>query len=470
MLPQMKRFPHPLPALLLSASLAGCSAGPAFHRPDVASPSAFGTAPQPLAPAPAVTAPGWWGDFGSPELNDLVARALAANNDLTAAEARVTEARGQSQIAGAAQYPTLSGVGGATAETGNPTSAGSEHTRRSSVTVAAQAAYELDFWGKNRAAAKSGKALADAAIFDRDTVAITVAATTADTYFQILSLNERIATAEQVARDARRILSLVEAQHEVGTATVLQVEQQRTATLAFEQAVPLLRQQQEQAEHALAILLGLPPRAFVPQARVLAGTHVPDVDAGLPSALLLRRPDVRAAEERLRAAHFDVHVARAALLPSLSLTGDGGIASASLKSFTNPIGFADVAASLLAPIIDGGARRGQLRVSKGRVEELAAAYRQSALVAFGDVENALTARVRITEAEQLAIRNVASARHAAELAEVQNKLGTIDVLTLLDTQRALYQAQDSFLQLRLQRLQAAISLYRALGGGMESRP
>lgn len=451
--------------------MGGCSTVSSYTPPIIATPAGFQAMPDAALPnVPAVA--GWWSEFHDPALDTLVARALAANNDLAAAVSRVAEARGQASIAGAGQYPSLSIGGAATEESGSPTSntASDAHRKRSSVTVAAQAAYELDFWGKNRSAARSGRALARAATFDRDTVAITVAATTVDTYFQILSLSERIANAEQVAADARHILTLIEAQHQVGTATVLQVEQQRTATATFEQIVPVLRQQQEQAEHALAILLGLPPRAYVPQSKTLTGLIIPQVEAGLPSSLLERRPDIRAADARLRSAHFDIGVARAALLPSLSLTASGGIASASLAAFTSPIGYASAAQSLFAPIFDGGRLRGQLRYNKARFDELTSTYRQTVLTAFADTENALTARQRTAEAEKSAEVGVGAARHAAELAQAQFKLGVIDLLTLLDTQRSLYQAQDSFLQLRLQRLQAAIALYRALGGDTEKRP
>ncbi len=454
---------------LFSLLLAGCSTVPAYQRPDPGTPAHFRAETAPL-PVEAQAAAGWWNGFHSPELDRLIGRALAANNDLAAAEARVAEARAQARIAGAGQYPTLSVGGAADAQTGDPTSttASDAHRRSSSVTLAAQASYELDLWGRNRATAQSGKALATAGAYDRDTLAITTAATTVDLYFQILSLSERIRTAQQIAADARRVLSLVEAQHQVGTATLLQVEQQRTVAAGFEGSVPVLQQQQEQAEHALCILLALPPRAYVPQAASLAGIAMPDVQPGLPSELLLRRPDIRAAEERLRSAHFDVGAARAAFLPSLSLTGSGGVASNSLASFLSPIGFASGAAALLAPLFDGGRLTGQLRYDKAHVEELAATYRQTSLRAFGEVEDALTARQRVMEAERSAVVAEASARHAAQLAEGQFRLGVIDLLTLLDTQRALYQAQDTLLQLRLQRLQVAIALYRALAGGTDT--
>lgn len=429
-------------------------------------PESYRATPAPLDAA-AVPAVGWWNDFGSPELDRLVGQALAANRDLAAAEARVAQARAQARIVGAARYPSLSIADAADASTGDPTSNDPADARKgsSSATLAAEASYELDLWGKNRSAASSGQALAQAAVFDREALTIATVATTADLYFQILSLDDRIATARQIAKDAGRVLSLVEAQHEVGTATQLQVEQQRTVVAGFEGNVPVLEQQREQAIHALCILLAIPPRQFTLGGVTLEGVAVPEVDAGLPSGLLLRRPDIRAAEERLRAADFDVAAARAALLPSLSLTGSGGVASNALANILSPIGMASGAAALLGSVFDGGRRRGQLRYDKARAEELGAAYQQTTLVALGEVEDALTARRRVAEAERVAVTAVTAAREAARLSEAQFRLGVIDLLTLLDTQRALYQAQDTQLRLRLQRLQAVLALYRALGGG-----
>jgi NodT family efflux transporter outer membrane factor (OMF) lipoprotein len=458
--------------LSIAASLvvAGCSTAGSYQRPDVAPPVQFRAEAAPLPPAPAGPRSGWWTGFGSAELDQLVTRALSSNNDLAAAEDRVAEARAQARIAGAGQYPTLSIADGAAAQTGDPTSTtpGDAHRRSSSVTLAAQAGYELDFWGRNRALAQSGQAQVSASAYERDTLAITTAATTADLYFQVLSLAERVRTAQQIAADARRVLALVEGQQQVGVATVLQVEQQRTVAAGFEASVPVLVQQQERANHALAILLALPPRAYAPQGTTLDGVAIPDVQAGLPSELLLRRPDIRAAEARLSAAHFDIRAARAAFLPSLSLTGAGGVGSNLLADFLSPAGYGNAAAALLAPVFDGGRLSGQLGYDKAHAQELAAAYRQTALAAFGDVEDALTARQRVAEAERSAEVAVSAARHAAALSEGQFRLGVIDLLTLLDTQRALYQAQDNLLQLRLQRLQAAIALYRALGGSADT--
>ena len=469
----LDRITFHAPRLLVSIGLllAGCSTVPPYQQPEVPTPARYRSEPLPALAATTKLVDGWWNGFGSSELNRLVTRALAANNDLAAAAARVAEARAQARIAGAGQYPTLSIADSGAAQTGDPTSttAGDARRRTSSVTLAAQASYELDFWGRNRAIARSGKAQARASAYDQDTLAITTAATTADLYFQSLSLAERVRTARQIAADARHVLTLVEGQQELGTATILQVEQQRTVVAGFEGSVPVLLQQREQAEHALAILLGLPPRAYAPQATSLAGIVIPVVEPGLPSDLLFRRPDIRAAEERLRAAHFDIGAARAAFFPSMSLTGSGGIGSNSLANFLSPIGFASAAASVLAPVWDGGRLTGQLRYDKAHAEELRAAYRQTTLTAFGEVEDALTARQRVAEAESSAETAVAAARHAAQLSEGQFKLGVIDLLTMLDTQRALYQAQDNLLQLRLQRLQAAVSLYRALGGGTDTR-
>jgi NodT family efflux transporter outer membrane factor (OMF) lipoprotein len=197
----------------------------------------------------------------------------------------------------------------------------------------------------------------------------------------------------------------------------------------------------------------------------MAGLDLPDIAPDLPASLLDRRPDIRAAEARIMSANFDVGAARAAFLPSISLTGQGGLESAALAQLLSPAGVASTAASLLAPVFDGGRLKGQLRYDRAHVQELTATYRQTVLGAFRDVEDALSATARLREIERADTDAVTAAEQASKLAQAQFQLGTIDLLTLLDTERSLYSAQDMLLQVRLQRFQAAVALYRALAGG-----
>ena len=308
-------------------------------------------------------------------------------------------------------------------------------------------------------------------MFDSDTVAMTLTASVADTYLQILSLQERLRLAKTIAHDAARVLSLIEARRSVGTATEIDVEQQRNAVATFNSAVPILQQQLEQNLHALAILVGGIPEGFNVAAHSLDDLTIPQVQANLPSVVLRQRPDIRAAEARLVAANFSVGAARAAFYPSLNLTAAGGIASPSLSHFfPEAKGLSDLGGTLLQPLFSGGQLEGQLQLNRAQVVELTAAYRQTVIAALQDVEDSLTAVAQLKDLEQADAVAAASARRAARLTAVQFQLGTADFLTVLTVERTLYQAEDALLQVRLQRLQAAVGLFRALGGGFDAEP
>jgi NodT family efflux transporter outer membrane factor (OMF) lipoprotein len=381
-------------------------------------------------------------------------QSLQLNNNLQAAIARIEQARATAEISAAPLYPALGIIGTETNQ------AGVKSTRTHQ--LLGQASYELDFWGKNHAAAGSAQALATASVFDADTVAMTLAGTVLNTYFQVLSLGERIRLARRIAEDARHVLSLIEVQQSAGTATQLQVEQQRAAVGSFDAAVPALQQQADVALHALAVLTGRPPENLTLKASDLSSFARPDVGLDLPSALLQRRPDVRAAEARLQAANFDIGVARAAFFPSLSLNAAAGIGAR--KLFYPPTAVTDIGASLLQPLFQGGQLQGQLRFDRAKQVELVASYRQAVLAALQDVEDQLSTLSHLLDQEGIVASAEAAAQKAASLAEMRYRLGSADYLSVLTTEQTLYQAQDTLLQLRLLRLQTIIGLFRALGG------
>jgi NodT family efflux transporter outer membrane factor (OMF) lipoprotein len=302
---------------------------PDDRRPDPTIPSAWSDATnRGLQDAVAVRS-GWWRSFGSNELSTLERRGLTENYNLKAAIARIEEARGTAQIAGAPLYPALSLNGALDRSNGKGTDLKTSRTQ----SLFGLATYEVDFWGKNRANADSAQSLAAASQFDSDTVAMTLAASVADTYFLVLSLRQRIRLAKTIARDAARVLSLIEARLSVGTAAEVDVAQQRNAVATFNAAVPLLQQQLEQSLHLLAVLVGDIPENLTLEARSLDDIVVPPVKADLPSVVLRQRPDIGAAEARLVADNFNVGAARAAFYPGLNLTAAGGIASPSFSHF-----------------------------------------------------------------------------------------------------------------------------------------
>ncbi|QGZ65667.1 efflux transporter outer membrane subunit [Paraburkholderia acidisoli] len=461
--------------LSIAGSLAACSFVPAWQRPAVPLPAQW---PAPDSKRPAGTAPAgtalsatvpvesqWWRAYGDPALDTLVVRALAHNFTLAQAVATVDAARANARVAGAPLLPALT-LNGSVDRGHSPTSNSSAHKQ----SLFAQASYEIDFWGLHRANADSAAMRAEASAFDRDTAALTLTASVVDTYFQLQSLRRRVALAQSVADDARQLLALLVAQQAAGVATELQVQQQRNALATFEAAVPVLQTQQDQNAHLLATLLGEPPgTAATPGTATtpIESIAVPQARANLPAALLDMRPDIRAQEARLKAANFDIGAARAAFLPNLALTADGGFGSPSLAHFlANPLGY--VAASLSAPLFEGGALSGQLAINEALVREAAAGYRQTVLTALQDVEDALSASAQQALAEASEAQAAEAAAKAAGLAQASYGAGTVDFLTVLDAQRTRYQSEDALVQAHLARLQASVGLFRAFGGGCVS--
>lgn len=447
MLPTASALPR-LAAITTLALLGACSLVPDYHRPDVALTSQWDNAAR-TAKVPQQ----WWKDYSSAELDQLVQRAGSDSLSLQAAIARVEQARANARVAGAAQYPSLS-LGGSYVQ--------DHDSSNNTGQLFAQASYEVDFWGRNRALANSAGALAQASAYDLETARIGLDADVADTYFQVLSLDERLAVARHIADDAEHILQLVQTQSHLGSSSDLEVEQQRNALQNFQATVSTLDQQRDAALYQLAVLVGSAPEGFRLQHSGLDGIQLPEARAGLPAGLLSQRPDIQAAEARLQSANFDVGAARAAFLPNISL---GALVGSDIRATT---GLWQLAASLSQPLFDGGLLEGQLQADRAHASELVADYRQSVLQALQDVETQLSANARLAQTQRIDQDAVDSARKAADLAQVRYRLGSTDFLTLLTVQRTLYQAEDSLLQVRLQRLQASVGLYRALGGGFQA--
>jgi multidrug efflux system outer membrane protein len=258
------------------------------------------------------------------------------------------------------------------------------------------------------------------------------------------------------------------AQQAAGTATALDVAEQQTTVLTLEAELPPLREQLRQYIDALAILVGKPPRTIDVASGSLSDLRHPSVAPGLPSELLTRRPDVAEAEAQLKAANADIKVARAAFFPSVQLTAQGGFESAGLSSLFGPAGFLyTLGASVTQPIFEGGALEGKYQYSQAFYDELLADYRKSVISAFQDVEDSLIAYEQTTEEEKRQEAAVGAAQRAYDAATAQMRAGTVNVLTVLNTESVLFTAETALVQVRLSRLNAIVSLYRALGGGWQ---
>lgn len=343
-----------------------------------------------------------------------------------------------------------------------------------SYSLGLNAAYEVDFWGKNRAAQQSAIAAAMFSRWDQEVVALTVVTNVATAWFTALAFADRIAIAERNLRDATQTLAVIQGRLEAGIATALDLAQQQALVDGVRASIPPLRNQLQQQLLGLGILIGRPPEAVpevIPGAAVmqpgsLADLALPAVAPGLPSALLQRRPDVAEAEAQLLAAQFSVAVARAAFFPTIQLTASSGFANAALNTLFSPGGtIAALAAGLTQPIFDAGTLRGQLEQARGRYDELLADYRKAVIQAFTDVETALAAWRTTTEQEVLQRAAVVSAQRSADIARAQMAAGTVDVTTVLTAETTLFTDLDTLAQVRLARFQALLGVYKALGGG-----
>jgi len=411
-------------------------------------------------PRAALPAPDWWRGFRSGELTALVERAHLANLDIAAAVARIEQADAATRIAGAPLLPAIDFDASVT-RAGTGTTPGTTTHR-----AVLNASYEIDFWGKNRAALRSAEFASIATRFDREVIVLSTVAGVINTYFQILAAQDRLRIARSNVDAATRILTVFQDRVGVGTASGLDIAQQQSLVAQQRAAIPPLDQQLRQNIAILAVLLGEPPSRLTVRGGSLQAIAAQSASPGLPSDLLLQRPDIREAEAQLAAANANVESARAALFPSIALTGQGGFVSAALHTLFIPqSAIYSVAASLTQPLFDGFRLLSQFDLRKGQRTELLQLYRKAIISGFADVESALIAIRDLAEQERLQTEVVATSRRAYELSETQLRAGTIDITTVLNTQRTLFQAQDQLVVVRLTRLQAIVSLFQALGGG-----
>jgi outer membrane protein, multidrug efflux system len=441
-------------------AITGCATTSPMLQPSVV------MAPRYDEPTPAgsvAVSPDWWQRFGSAELQSLVDAALAGSPDLAMAMERVRQAEAQVGIAGASLFPTIDlGFGTSRKATGGDS--GSRTSDASSTTLSVS--YEVDLWGRNAAGVRGADEARRGSTYDRDAARLTLISGVASGYFQLLSLRSRLALARDNLAIAERVQALVGTRARNGVATQLDVERQDATVLSQRAALMPLEQQERQTVAALAVLIGRTPQGFDVVSAGIADLQVPAVDPGLPAELLVRRPDIASAEARLAGANADLTAARAALLPRIQLTGAAGVSSAALMSIVGgPSTAISAALSLLQPIFDGGRLRGQVRVAESVERELVETYRKVILTALGEVESALVAASRIAQQEALQAEVLARTQNALRLAEVRYREGADDLMTVLDAQRSLFDAQDRLAQIRLGRLQGAVDLFKALGGG-----
>ncbi len=464
-----------------------------WEKPDLATPppERFRET-RPASATPIARGPDFAAMFGSKELTDLVAMAVGENLDVAAAAARIQQADAQARVASAALWPNISmqDIARRTRVPGTTTNVGSASTGFSPATTSPAASslstsaprfsgrefnffqlgltasYEIDFWGKNEDASYAARLLANASRFNRDTVEISTIASVLNAYFQVLTAQDRLRIAHNNVAIAERVYRAIQARFEVGVASVLDVAQQETILAQQRASIPPLEQTLRQTRNQLALLVGQAPESLSVKGGSLTKLIYPKVSPGLPSEVLLRRPDVANAEAQLASQEFSVLQARAMFFPSITLTGQYGVQAALLHNLLRPeaIGW-QIAANLAQPIFDGYNLQGNYEQQKGRYAELAALYKKQILTALTDTENALVASKEMAQAVRLQTLAVAAAQRALTAAEMRLQEGTIDIVTLATTQNALFLAQDQLALARLSYFQSATSLYQALGGG-----
>jgi multidrug efflux system outer membrane protein len=453
----------------------GCAVGPRYKRPTVAVPGSYrGVVPeqgvQAQVTAPQIVSLGeqkWWDVFQDEQLRTLIRTALQQNYDLRIAASHVLEAQAQLGITRADQFPTLSAGAGI----GDVRTAQSKFLpafETSTGHVNASAVWELDFWGKYRRATEAARANLLASQWARQEVISTLVADVAAAYFQLRALDLQLEISKRTLNSRRESLRLTRILADGGSTSLLDVRQAEQLVFTASAEVPALEQQIEQQENLLSILLGQNP-GDVPRGQTLTEQRQPpEIPAGLPSALLERRPDIREAEEQLIAANAEIGVARAAYFPQISLSGTGGFQSSALSNlFTGPAGAWSFGASLTQPIFTAGRLRSGVRLAEARQQTALLVYQQSIQAAFRSVSDALVAYGKTREFRAQEEFLFQSAQDAARLSHMRYTGGVTGYLEVLTNETNAFSAELALVQARQNELLALVELYEALGGGWQ---
>ncbi|WP_174873405.1 efflux transporter outer membrane subunit [Vogesella oryzae] len=454
---------HALMPLLLAAVLSGCAAvGPDYQRPELALPAGKAL--------PQVEAR-WWQSFGDRQLDALIDEALRYNRDLQQAAARVDEAAAALGSARASRLPQVTANAGATRAQTSQYSSGAGAIGNQ-YSAALNASWELDLWGKLARQREAATANLSASEYTLAAARLSLAAQVSNAYFQLLAYDAQLAAARATLQGREDSFRLRQKRFNGGMTSELELKQAEAELASAQAAVPKLSQAVDRSEHALAVLLGRAPRELLqapargkPLERL---AEAPSVPGDLPSDLLLRRPDIAAAEQQLIAANARIGVARAAYFPSIGLSAGIGSESYKLSQlFSGPAQMWSFAGNLAAPIFNNGAIAADVSAASARQKQALAGYEKAVQSAFADTLDALTA-VRSSRETELAQRKQLEAmREALRLARLRYDNGYSSYLEVLDAERSVFQLEQSLADARLARLQAAVSLYTALGGGWQ---
>ena len=463
--------------VLAAALLAGCTVGPNYQRPAIPAPSSF-RAPEGTAPSADPTSLGdlkWFEVFRDDKLQELERTALEQNYDLRDAATRVEAARAQLGITRSDQLP---GVGAAAdisttrlsrkGQTPLPQSFVRSQARTFGGATLNLLSYEVDIWGRLRRATEASRANLLSAEENRKAVMTTLVAEVASSYFSLRELDYQLDISRRTLATRQESLGLIKNRQAGGVATLLDLRQGEQLVYTASETIPALQQQIEQTENQISLLLGKDPGGVLRGRSLTEQEMPPEVPAGLPSALLERRPDIRAAEQNLIAANAEIGVARAAYFPQISLSGFLGGQGTQLSSlFAGPSGIWNFTPQVVQPIYIGGRLKSEVRLAQAQRDSALIQYQKSIQTAFTEVSDALIAHQRVRESREQQELLVAALQDRTNLAYVRYRGGVDTLLNALDSDRDLFQAELALSQIRLNELNSVVQLYKALGGGWQ---
>jgi len=465
----MKNLAVRLILMLAPGFLAGCMVGPNYHRPAVQTPTTYretGENSQLQAQAASYADLPWWQVFQDPQLQELIRTALKQNYDLQLATERINAARAQLAITRSSLFPQVQGnanfIGGKESNF---------QTKFNFLTLASDAAFQLDFFGRLRRANEASRAQLLATEDARQTVILTLVSDVASDYFALLQLDLELEITHETVNTQIDSVKLTRLRLERGVATKLDVLQAQQVLDTANTQIPDLERQIAQEENAISILLGNYPQA-VNRGLPLVDQHLPpDVPPGLSSSLIERRPDIREAEQVLVAANAEIGVAKAQFFPQISLTGSGGGAFGRSSAFSglmsSQVGTWSYGAQVSQPIFTGGALRGNLRAAESQHQQALIAYQQAIQRAFGDVSDALIGYQKLHQVRVRQQDTVADLQESVRLSTMRYQGGTTTYLEVLDGQRSLFSAELTLAGARGTEYQSLVQLYRSLGGGWQ---
>lgn len=462
--------------ILFAVLCAGCTLGPNYKRPAVPVPASF-RAPEPLPPGQAASLADlkWFEVFKDDKLQDLIRTALRQNYDLRDAVLRVEEARANLGITRSNQYPNLGASGSVEINrlsrdgaTPLPAAFLPSQNRNFGTATLDLLSFEVDIWGRLRRATEAARANLLSADENRKAVVTTLVSDVATAYLTLRQYDYELEISKNTLQTRVESLDLTKQRQKGGVSTLLDLRQAEQLVDTAAQTIPVIEQEIEQTENQITLLLGENPGSVVRGRSLTEQDMIPEVPPGLPSELLERRPDIRAAEQDLVSANAEIGVAKAAYFPQVSLSGFLGGQSTQLSNlFSGPASAWSLVPQVTQPIFTAGRLKSGVKFAEAEQQRMLVQYEKTIQTAFTEVSNSLIAHRRVRESRERQEELVFALRDRERLAYIRYRGGVDTQLNALDADRDLFQAELDLSQIRLQELLTVVQLYKALGGGWQ---